>query len=82
MIIQPTTDLTQFVGKRVTIDHARTAQVHTIRHGAEATHPTASVALRDGVWGDCWYDRHGDDRGGNSSFWWPYGTDLTIGVSA
>lgn len=76
MIIEPTTDLAQFAGQRVTLDHVRTVQIHTIRHGAEATHCVEQ--LRDGVWGDCWYDRHGDDRGGNSSFWWPYGTDLEV----
>lgn len=75
MILQPSTDLTQFAGNRVTINHIRGAEVHMIRHGAEATHCVEQ--LRHGVWGDCWYDRHGDDGGGNSAFWWPYGTDLT-----
>jgi hypothetical protein len=77
MIIDRSTDLTQFEGKRVVIDHGRNAQVFAIHHGVEASEHGIN-ALRDGVWGDCWYDRHGDDRGGNSSFWWPYGTDLTV----
>ena len=70
------TDLAQFKGVRVTINHTQGALITAIRHGAEATRCVGE--LRDGVWGDCWYERHGDDRGGNSSFWWPYGTDLTI----
>lgn len=80
MIIQPSTDLTQFAGRHVTVDHVRTARIYVIRHGAEATHCVEQ--LRGGVWGDCWYDRHGDDQGGNSSFWLPYGTDLAVEVTA
>lgn len=76
MILTPSTDLTMFAGKRVVIDHVRTAQVFDIHHGVEAKH--TGEALRDGAWGACWYDRHGDDRGGNRSFWWPYGTDLEV----
>jgi hypothetical protein len=76
MKIEPTTNLAQFAGTRVVINGVRAVQISAIRHGAEATHCVDE--LRDGVWGDCWYERHGDERGGNSSFWWPYGTDLTL----
>lgn len=76
MIIEPDTDLAQFIGKRVTVDHVRTFRIAMIRHGAEATHCVDE--LGDGVWGEGWYERHGDDPGGNSAFWWPYGTDLEV----
>jgi hypothetical protein len=76
VIIDPTTDLTGLKGARVVIDHGQTARIAYIAHGAEAVR--CGDALHDGVWGACWYDRHGDDQGGNSSFWWPYGTDLTV----
>jgi hypothetical protein len=79
VIIYPSTDLTQFAGKQVTINGARTARITAIRHGAEAVRCVEQ--LRDGVWGEGWYDRHGDDRGGNSSFWWPYGTDVAVEVT-
>jgi hypothetical protein len=76
VIIDQYTDLTALAGKSVTVSHTRTARIQTIHHGAEAT--LCVDALRDGVWGDCWYERHGDSQGGNSSFWWPYGTDVEV----
>lgn len=76
MNVQPSTDITVFAGRRVQLGSGQHARVFAIRHGAEAVHQVE--ALRDGVWGDCWYERHGGDPGGNSSFWWPYGTDLTV----
>lgn len=77
MILDRSSDLTQLKGARVTINRGQAAVIASILHGTEASEHTIE-ALRDGVWGDCWYERHGDDRGGNSSFWWPYGTILEV----
>lgn len=76
MIIQPTTDLTPLVGKRVAVDHVRSVRITSIRHCSDSP----VEGLRDGFGGDCVEDPHGDCRGGSTAFWWPYGTDLeTIG---
>lgn len=74
MLITPTTDLTQFRGQRVVINHLRGAVITDIRHGN--TSPFES--LHGGVGGMCLEDPHGTCRGGSTAFWWPYGTDLTI----
>jgi hypothetical protein len=74
VIIKPTTDLTDFAGRRVTINHGRGALICDIRHGAESTFEE----LRGGVGGTCIEDPHGDCRGGSTAFWWPYGTDLAV----
>jgi hypothetical protein len=74
VIIQPTTDLTLFAGKRVRIDSVRGALVCDIRHRADSMFEE----LRDGVGGTCIEDPHGDCRGGSTAFWLPYGTDLTV----
>jgi hypothetical protein len=74
--LQPSTDITVLAGRRIRINGRQVAQVQAIRHGREATHQVD--ALAGGVWGDCFYEPHGDDRGGNSAFWWPYGTDVEV----
>ncbi len=78
MNVQQSTDLTQFAGKRVVIDHFRAARIQTIRHDTEFRNP----ALKGGIGGMCVEDPHGDCRGGVTAFWWPYGTDLELEVSA
>lgn len=78
MIVEPNTDLGQFAGQRVTINHVRGALIADIRHCADSTFPE----LRDGVGGTCIEDRHGECQGGSTAFWWPYGTDLAIKVTA
>lgn len=76
MLITPTTDLTQFTARRVTFSGGRVARLQTVRHGADAVNYPRE--LQGGIWGDLveepttWY------RGGASSYWLPYGTDLTI----
>ncbi len=75
MIIDRSTDLTQFAGKRVVINRERGALITAIRHcQAGSRFPE----LDAGVGGMCIEDPHGDCRGGNTAFWWPYGTDLTL----
>lgn len=75
MIIDQSTDLTQFAGKRVVVNHFdRRARIQTIRHDHEYDNPR----LSGGFGGMCVEDPHGDCRGGSTAFWWPYGTDLTI----
>lgn len=78
MIIQPSTDLTPLKGARVVVDHARTVKILTARHCSDSP----VEGLRDGFGGDCFEDPHGDCRGGNTAFWWPYGTVLTIAGEA
>ncbi len=80
MNITEHTDLSPFVGQRVTIDGGQAARVQTIHHGTEAVR--CADALSDGVWGMCVYEPHGDIRGGASSFWWPYGTSLELETPA
>ncbi len=76
MRVQPTTDLAQFVGRRVVIDHGiRRAIISDINHGTK--YPDAKT-LHGGFCGMCVEDPHGDCRGGATAFWWPYDTDLTI----
>ncbi len=72
-------DLAPFTGQRVVIDHGRAARIQTIHHGAEAQKCRSELA--DGVWGMCVYEPFHDLRGGASSFWWPYGTDLEIAAA-
>lgn len=74
MIIDPSTDLAQFIGCRVVVDHVRTARIITIRHCVDSV----NEGLRHGFGGDCVEDPHGDCRGGSTAFWWPYGTDLKV----
>jgi hypothetical protein len=76
VIIEPGNDLTPLIGHRVLIDHGRGARVQTIHHGAQAQRCRSQLA--GGVWGMCVYEPFHDLRGGASSFWWPYGTDLQI----
>lgn len=76
MIIQPTTDLTQFAGKRVLIGGVRGALICDIRHRGDSPFEE----LRDGVGGICIEDPHGTCRGGSTAFWWPYGTNLEVSV--
>lgn len=76
MNVEPTTDLTALAGRRVRIGSGQHAHILAIRHGADAVRCTD--ALEGGVWGDCFYEPHGGDRGGSSSFWWPYGTVLEV----
>lgn len=76
MIVTEDTDISVFTARRVRINGGQHARVHKIRHGVEATRQVE--ALSGGVWGDCHYERHHNDPGGSSSFWWPYGTDLTV----
>lgn len=77
MIIQPSTDLAQFAGKRVTISHVRGALICDIHHCGDSQFES----LRGGIGGTCIEDAHGDCRGGSTAFWWPYGTDLTVEVA-
>lgn len=76
MQIQPTTDLTQFAGRRVTFSGGRVARLQTVRHGAEAVNYPSELA--SGFWGDLIEEPTNHYRGGASSYWLPYGTDLTI----
>ena len=74
MILIESTDLGQFVGRRVTINNVRGALIADIKHCTDSTFPE----LRNGVGGACVEDPHGDCPGGDTAFWWPYGTDLSI----
>ncbi len=75
MLVTPITDLTQLAGKRVTFA-GRIARLQTVRHGAEAVNYPRELA--DGFWGDLVEEPTNYHRGGASSYWLPYGTDLTI----
>jgi hypothetical protein len=75
MVITPTTDLTPFVGPRVCIA-ARYGRIHAIHHAAEAT--LCADALRGGVWGAMTIEPIPADRGGNTAFYYPYGTTVEI----
>lgn len=74
MQVQPHTDLTQFVGRRVRIDHSRAAHITTATHGGESPF----TSLHGGFGGMCVEDPHGTCRGGSTAYWHPYGTDLTV----
>ena len=76
MLITPTTDLAQFAGRRVTFSGGRVARLQTVHHGAEATNYPAE--LQGGIWGDLVEEPTNHYRGGASSYWLPYGTDLTL----
>ena len=75
MQVTPTTDLTHLQGQRVTFD-GRIARLNTIHHGAEATR--CRDALQGGIWGDLVEERTTWHSGGASSYWLPYGTDITV----
>ncbi|GAA2623785.1 hypothetical protein GCM10010399_63830 [Dactylosporangium fulvum] len=72
--LDPTTDLTPLVGRRVTFD-GRVALIQTAHHGYEATRCRA--ALLGGIWGDLVEEPTNYYRGGASSYWLPYGTTVT-----
>lgn len=76
MIVTPTTDLTPFTGRRVTFSGGRIARLQTVHHGAEATRFPRELA--GGIWGDLIEEATNHYLGGASSYWLPYGTDLTI----
>ena len=78
MIIDSTTDLSRFAGARVTINRVRAARILNIRHCADSIFEE----LRNGVGGSCVEDPHGDCPGGDTAFWWPYGTDLAVAEPA
>jgi hypothetical protein len=75
MQVTPSTDLAPFVGARVRIAGFRYCRVQTIRHGGTAN----ATCLRGGVWGDMYEEpRGGDARGGNTAFYFDYGTDFEL----
>ncbi len=76
MLITPATDLTQFAGRRVTFSGGRVARLHTACHGADAVNYPRELA--GGIWGDLIEEPTNHYRGGASSYWLPYGTDLTV----
>lgn len=75
MKITPTSGLAQFVGQRVRISGFRYATIQRIHHGAEAR-PDSGLA--GGVWGLMFEESRPGDRGGNTGFFFDYGTSFEI----